>query len=216
LRSTTISNYEIELIADSLDNYMYLLSLDLSQNRIEGTRGGQAIAKIIGRHISKKGGVDIESINLSHNKLGDGGFCAINLELLTPDSDLESLNVAYNSITNIKLGIVLEAVSEKTYAVKSLRLDGNTFKNTTHHRLANLLNNARKLSKISMAGCQLEDEGLVITFEALSSLREVRKIDYSNNGIFTKGIEGICQYIGGVYRKSDLESIKFNNNDITD
>jgi len=124
--------------------------------------------------------------------------------------------VAYNSITNIKLGIVLEAVSEKTYAVRNLRLDGNTFKNTTHHRLASLLNNARKLSKISLTGCQLEDEGLVITFEALSSLREVRKINYSNNGIFSKGIEGICQYIGGVYRKSDLESIKFNSNDITD
>jgi len=79
-----------------------------------------------------------------------------------------------------------------------------------------LLSNARKLKKISLRKCELENEGLLTTFEVLSSLRDVTTIDYSHNGIFNKGIENICPFIGGCYGKSRLKSLYFDNNEIGD
>ena len=44
LRSTTLGNDEVEILADSLTDYLYLQVLDLSYNRLEGNRGGQALS----------------------------------------------------------------------------------------------------------------------------------------------------------------------------
>lgn len=41
-------------------------------------------------------------------------------------------------------------------------------------------------------------------------------IDYSNNGIFDKGLEGICPFISNKHFKSHLETLRLNQNDITD
>ena len=52
LRSVTLSNDEGEILAEALEDYYFLTDLDLSQNRLEGARGGNAIGKILNR---KKG-----------------------------------------------------------------------------------------------------------------------------------------------------------------
>ena len=49
LQSVTVGNEEIEMLADSLQDYLYLLHLDLSQNRLEGTRGGAVVSRILTR-----------------------------------------------------------------------------------------------------------------------------------------------------------------------
>ena len=49
----------------------------------------------------------------------------------------------------------------------------------------------------------------------MQSLRRLKKIDFSDNSIFDKGIEGICPYIGA-NRKSRLATLKFSNNSVTD
>ena len=46
-------------------------------------------------------------------------------------------------------------------------------------------------------------------------MRRVKKADFSYNNIFDKGIKGICNYIGGSV-KSVIQSLKFNNNEISD
>ena len=88
LSSITMGNAEIESIAASLQDYYFLLELDLSENRIEGARGGSAIARIIGRKIHKRGGEMLQKVNLSNNKLGNFGFAEVMQELLEPDSYL--------------------------------------------------------------------------------------------------------------------------------
>ncbi len=125
LRATTISNDEIELIAEALENYLYLLHLDLAENRLEGARGGNAIAQILRRKMTERGGVNIESIILSRNKIGDKGATAIVTELLNPGVELDSLNLAHNDITNLKVDAAFDGVSDKILVVKNLILDGN-------------------------------------------------------------------------------------------
>lgn len=74
----TIGNLEVEALADTLDHYYYLLHLDLSHNRIEGLRGGTAIARIIARNVEPQGGVrNLRNLSVAHNKLESAGFGAI-------------------------------------------------------------------------------------------------------------------------------------------
>ena len=59
-----------------------ILKIDLSHNRLEGGRAGQAVARILSRRMVIHGGEDLKEINLFNNRLGDAGFAAINNELL--------------------------------------------------------------------------------------------------------------------------------------
>jgi Ran GTPase-activating protein (RanGAP) involved in mRNA processing and transport len=103
LRSVTLQNDEAEVLAESLEDYLHLLHLDLSYNRIEGARGGTAIARIIMRRVVSRGGMQLQNLNLAHNKLGNSGFAAIVHVLLHPQSFLGRLNVSYNEISDVKL-----------------------------------------------------------------------------------------------------------------
>ena len=97
LRGVQLGNEEVEMFADSLQDYLYLLHIDLSQNRLEGTRGGAAINRILGRRCKDFGGVDLEHLDLANNKLGNGGFAAITHHLITnEDYDTLTLNLSNN------------------------------------------------------------------------------------------------------------------------
>ena len=129
LRSVTISNEEVDILADSFEDYLYLLHLDLSQNRIEGTRGGAAITRILARKPHLKGGQEILHLNISNNKLGSGGLATIVQYLITDDSHEDlTLNVGYNGIEEIRLLTAIDSSSDKIFNVKNLILDGNLFR----------------------------------------------------------------------------------------
>ena len=77
MRSLTLGNDEIELLAEALHDYKYLTEIDVSHNRLEGTKGGAAVSKMISRGMNRKGGDDLKLLNLSHNKLGNFGCAAV-------------------------------------------------------------------------------------------------------------------------------------------
>ena len=83
LRSTTLGNDEIEAIAEALEENIFITHLDFAQNRIEGYRGGQAIAKILARQNQSRGGENIKDIILAHNRIGPSGFHTISVALLS-------------------------------------------------------------------------------------------------------------------------------------
>ena len=83
------------------------------------------------------------------------------------------------------------------------------------YRLSLIIATARKLKELSMKNCQLEDEGLMVTFDAISTLREIKKVDFSTNRITNRGLEAISEKLGGYYGKSALKSMTFNNNSIS-
>ena len=162
LRSVTIDNEDIELLAASLQDYMYLLHLDLSHNRIEGQRGGAAIASIISRVTTKENGrTALKHLNLAYNNLGTSGFLAMNEEVLLVNGNIiETLNVSYNDITKIRFPGGNEPSTDKFYCVTKLILDGNVFKLTTYKSLSVLLARCSFMVHISLKKCQLEDLGL--------------------------------------------------------
>jgi hypothetical protein len=47
--------------------------------------------------------MQLQNLNLAHNKLGNSGFAAIVHVLLHPQSFLGRLNVSYNEISDVKL-----------------------------------------------------------------------------------------------------------------
>ena len=128
LRSLTLGNYEIELLAEALHDYKYLTEIDLSHNRLEGSKGGGAISKLIARGMNRKGGDDLKLLNLSHNKLGDFGCAAIINELLQPGAFIETLNLSCNQMEEIKFTVALEPGTERIFAVTNFNLDENRIK----------------------------------------------------------------------------------------
>ena len=53
------------------------------------------------------------------------------------------------------------------------------------------MSRASMLNEVSFNKCKLGNEGLQVTFDALTGLRKLNKIDYSNNNVFDAGIENI-------------------------
>ena len=180
----TIGNDEVEVIVDALQDYLFLIQLDLSHNRLEGTRGGAVISRMFTRQCQQRGGQELEHLNLSNNKLGSGGFAAITHQLIVNDYEELTLDVSYNEIKEVRLLVALDIASDRAFNVSSLILDGNTFRTRTYYKLAALLAHASMMSSVSLSKCKLGDDGLLITFEALQPLRKLAKIDYSSNGIF--------------------------------
>lgn len=123
------------MLADALQEYKYLQEIDLSYNRIEGQRGGQAIGKIIDRCMNRRGGNDLKMVNLSHNRLSELGFAFIINELLIPQTSVEILNVGFNQIEEIRLYTALEPGTERIFSLKNLTLDGNVIKLASLYKL---------------------------------------------------------------------------------
>ena len=138
----TLGNDEAEILADALEDYLYLLHLDLSKNRLEGAKGGAAIARIIMRKIVPRGGVQILNLNVAYNKLGNLGFGAIVHVLLHPEGFLERLNVGYNGIDDVRLLMSIETLYDRIFLVQYLILDGNPFKTWSYNKLSTLLGQA--------------------------------------------------------------------------
>mmetsp|Transcript_8870 Transcript_8870/g.12141 ORF Transcript_8870/g.12141 Transcript_8870/m.12141 type:complete len:207 (+) Transcript_8870:1095-1715(+) len=108
-----------------------------------------------------------------------------------------------------------EPSQDLNYGVTNFIFDGNELKPYMPYRLSTILGTARKMKQLSMRSCQLEDDGLITLFEALSYLRELKKVDFSSNRIHDKGLEGLTPFIGGYYGKTALKSMSFNNNCVT-
>ena len=86
---------------------------------------------------------------------------------------------------------------------------------TAFQRLANMLSHATPLQYISFRKCKIGNEGLISTYEALETLRRLKKIDYSDCCIFDKGLEGLYNFVG-TSTNCIIDEIKFCENEITD
>ena len=188
----------------------------MSNNRLEGARAGFAIARILSRKCLSRGGRDLNDLNLSQNKIQDAGLTFIVHELLQHGNELETLNLAYNEIIDLKMPYNLEMIYDKNFAVTNLNLNGNKFRIAAHKQFASLFLLAGPLTQLSMKACNLENEGLITTFEALKEQRRLKFLDFSSNSIFDRGIEGICPFIEDKHFKSHIEVIRFDKNDISD
>ena len=147
LRSTTLSNEEVELIAESLDSNMFIRQLDLAENRLEGTRAGNAIARILKRKNEKRGGDDLQILILAHNKLGPSGFLAITYALALPSVGVQKLDISYNDIRTLKqMRGVNENSPDFNFGVVSFIFDGNQLQHrTAKERLVSTVRGARRI-----------------------------------------------------------------------
>ena len=80
---------------------MFLNTLDISQNRIEGVVGGRAIAMLIAKQCQRQGGSLLAKIDLAFNMLGNEGLAIVLKQLAQPAMLLEYLDLTRNNIDMI-------------------------------------------------------------------------------------------------------------------
>ena len=69
-----------------------LNSLDVSNNRISGIEGGKAIAALMQRKPMEYG-VDLEYLNVSHNKIGNKGATLIFIATINENCTVKTLKL---------------------------------------------------------------------------------------------------------------------------
>ena len=114
----------------------------------------------------------------------------------------------------MRLLVPLDAGSDRLFNITNLIMDGNIFRPVTYPKLASLLSRGLMLTNLSLNRCKLGNEGLALTFDAIQMLKKLRKVEYANNNIFDAGIAKICP-VFGKNQKSELSTIKFNTNEVT-
>jgi len=137
MKSVSLNNVELEIIANALVNYPYLHTLDVSENRIEGKEGGLHLARIIDRKMNLKGGIQLNTLLSAFNNLGSKGFKQICKKLKNEgdreDTMLEYLDVRGNNIDNV----LIKFSADRGYMyLRQLIMDDNKFNNQTYYRLS--------------------------------------------------------------------------------
>lgn len=128
MKSVSLNNVELEIIANALENYPYLHTLDVSENRIEGKEGGYHLAKIIDRKMNFKGGIQLNTLLCAFNNIGSKGFKQI-CKILKNEGDrndtmLENLDIRGNNIDNV----LITFRGDRGYMyLKQLIMDDNKF-----------------------------------------------------------------------------------------
>jgi len=74
MKSVSLSNNELAVLAEGLENYPFLHTIDLAENRLQGREAGVYLARIIKRQTNLKGGFQLDCLLLGHNKIGTKGF----------------------------------------------------------------------------------------------------------------------------------------------
>lgn len=186
MKSVSLSNNELAVIAEGLKHYPYLHTMDLSDNRLEGKEAGRSIARIIVRQTNMEGGYQVNTLLLANNKVGTDGFTRICKALaLRNQVYLQKLDLANNHIDDVKINFK----SDKHYTqLTHLCLDGNKFRSTSYTRLSNLLWHSQQLVKISLRNCFLADSACEHLMVPISCNKKLKTVDLSNNEITNRGL----------------------------
>lgn len=75
LSGTFLGTDDFQKLVECLrqSKYRYLQSLDLSNNRLSGNQAGLVVAQLITREFQIDAGYNLNSLNLSNNKIGNKG-----------------------------------------------------------------------------------------------------------------------------------------------
>ena len=197
-----------------MKDYLFLDTLDLAGNRIEGVVGGKAIAMLVARQAQRQGGSPLTKIDLANNLLGNDGLALVLQALSQPQTGLAHLDLTANNIDLI-LGEPYETPGCTRHVdLDHLILDGNEFRKGGYYRLANLLGQTSHLVTLSLKDCLLNDAGFAMVLaELLGRQRRLEKVDFSGNTITDVGMVDLAREVRES-RRLLLRSLKLNGNQI--
>jgi Ran GTPase-activating protein (RanGAP) involved in mRNA processing and transport len=84
ISGVSLSSQDLQTFANAIvqSNYCFLEQLDISNNRIQGVSGGQAIATLLNHYV--KPGIPLQTLTVKQNKLENEGAALVFEALLHP------------------------------------------------------------------------------------------------------------------------------------
>jgi len=208
------------LIVDGIrkGNYKYLNSLDVSNNRICGAIGSSAIAQLLVHQTGEEGtGIRLETLNISQNLFEDKHSIKIFQALLDPLCYLKNIvmsKIGITMITGVTVTTSNEEALEKS-RLRSIVLNENLMRSMSVARLSSFLGVSYNLESISLRSCSLEDQSLKLICERLVAIKNLKKLDCSDNRLTDACIiESLAPLIEGGMCPPFMQ-LNFSQNNIT-
>jgi Ran GTPase-activating protein (RanGAP) involved in mRNA processing and transport len=161
--------------------------LNLSSNRI-----GDRQAKQIGEELASN---TLKRLDVSDNRISDGGVVAITSALLTNQS-LKFLNLGFNSIGDVGMTAVAQALTQNN-SLKELCLSGNEIRLVALQSLADALKINTGLTTLWLNLCSIDDQGAEMLADALKSNRTLATLYLFGNKIRDKGAQEMLDVLTG-------------------
>jgi Ran GTPase-activating protein (RanGAP) involved in mRNA processing and transport len=171
------------LLRNILRHNRTMTALNLSRNYFGLTTGAvDCIAEGLGSNST------LLEIILSHCGLRDGGISTLARNLGSRNTTLQKLTLKYNSITSTGVGVLLDMMEHSCH-ITDLDLEHNDMIGSEGASLLarSLGNNALpKLTRISLIGCRIGDDGFMALVSALQQNTSLLHLDLRGNREFSE------------------------------
>ncbi|KAL5008709.1 hypothetical protein ScPMuIL_014290 [Solemya velum] len=176
----------VAALAHALQNNTCVLTLDLSDNWLEG-EGGEHIAEML------KENCYITDLNISDNKLGSRGMAAIS-KMLQDNNSLRSIILSGNEFSDQDASHVAAAMNENVQLVE-LNLSNNNFGEKAGEILGASLGENETLEELDLSWNAFRQSGAVQLCKGITVNTRLRKLDLSMNGLGNEGAIAIADVI---------------------
>ena len=181
LQYCSISDFEVQALAEGLINNNSLTTLDLRRNRLSSD-GARALAESLSNS-------SLTSLDLSDNSISDIGAQALAESL--SHSSLTSLNLAYSGISDI--GTRDLARSLPSSKLKLLNLLGNKICCSGAQALAESLVNNSSLTSLDLSDNKILDDGACELAKGLQKNNCLMLLDLFGNHIHDIGAQALAE-----------------------
>ncbi|XP_048051941.1 NACHT, LRR and PYD domains-containing protein 12-like isoform X4 [Megalobrama amblycephala] len=155
----------------------------------------------------------LRELNLSLNKIGDGGLMLLSDELKDPHCKLEKLTLRDCNITAEGCAALTSALRSNSH-LRELDLSGNKIGDKGLTLLSDGLKDPQcKLEKLTLFECNIIDEGVAALTSALRSNSHLRELVLTGNKIGDEGLMLLSDGLKDPHCK--LEKLRLDNCNIT-
>lgn len=197
----------IELLAAGLENNHSLVSMDLSNNSIQG------------RHIEKLSKVlvstSLKDLNLASNKIADEG-CEYLANMMIGAYDagcpLVKFNLSSNQITHKGAGKLFHALRLNGF-IKTFNISGNLFNQGLSLYFPMFLSDNTVLSMLNLSNCMIKSESFQNISEGILKNKGLEMLDLSKNKIEDAGVIFLAE---GLAKNKALKSLDLTTCHIKD
>ena len=151
-------------------------------------------------------------INLAANNIGPLGCVEIVKLFDISKSQLTSLDLSYNNITDKGVKVLSEVLVNNN-KLRSLNLRGNNITDKGAKFLSEVLVNNNKLRSLNLSVNNITDKGVKFLSEVLVNNNKLRSLNLSYNNITDKGVKLLSEVL---VNNNKLHSLILSGNNITD
>ena len=137
--------------------------------------------------------VNVQKLDISHNKLSDNEARAIN-ECLKKNTTIQELDVSDNAFNNEGTVAIFEAISVST-TLRQINIAGNNVSNDATEAISSSLTSNKTLLELNISKNLLSKEGVMRIVKACTINRTLHKLVCTHNNLSKSGLAAINEYI---------------------